>query len=598
MPGAFASLDTGFPNLNGGGSVEAKLRAIQDYLYQLLEQTRYAMNNLGAENFNENSLKEISDKITEPIEAEIRDVQGNVTQLELDAKGFRLEVGKSAPEWVAGTIYVAGDIVKVTASADEVTNYRCKTMHTAAAGNKPPSTYWDEIDVGNVISSTFSQTAEEIALRVTQGQMDAALEIQAGNITSTVAGAQSKYDTTGVNVTKFGYGAPTGTPTSGVIYLDQETGYYYTGNGSAWIKSANPLPMITTQLQSQITQLPGSITSTVASAQSKYDTTGVNVTQYGYGAPTGTAASGTIYLDQATGYYYTSNGSAWTKSTNPLPLITTQLQSQITQTADNIRLDVKGDYAPTWVGSNTTVYYPGDVRKVVTGSGVNRVINFYRCDVQNRGNSTNKPGSGADWQDYWTEIDSPNVESVINASLTGLTLSYDAGQASANTPYITLNKDGTTIGGGPVYIGELDAGTITTGTMNAGNINVEGSFTVRKTVGDTEYLCGSIGGVAPNGEGEISLRSPSGRQVRVADDWIEVTAGTAEIRLTPSGTVYVRVRDSSTKYREISLGDTSIELQTRADNNNYARLTISSDRVVARRKVNGGSVESVDLFNL
>ena len=51
MPGGFAALDTGFPELEG--STEEKLRRMQDYLVQLLEQLRYTLHNLGAENFSQ-----------------------------------------------------------------------------------------------------------------------------------------------------------------------------------------------------------------------------------------------------------------------------------------------------------------------------------------------------------------------------------------------------------------------------------------------------------------------------------------------------------------------------------------------------------------
>ena len=85
------------------------------------------------------------------------------------------------------------------------------------------------------------------------------------------------------------------------------------------------------------------ITSTVASSTSKYDTTGLSISYYGYGDP-GTisgAQDNQKYLDQTGGFVWTKTASGWAKdSETPLPLITDQLDSQITQTADGIRQEV------------------------------------------------------------------------------------------------------------------------------------------------------------------------------------------------------------------------------------------------------------------
>lgn len=87
MPSEFSTLDTSFPNLEGK-TTEQKLQSMTDYLYQLLEQLRYTLRNLGVENFNETSLNEI----TEPIYADIRDVDGNVAELDVLANEIKGQV--------------------------------------------------------------------------------------------------------------------------------------------------------------------------------------------------------------------------------------------------------------------------------------------------------------------------------------------------------------------------------------------------------------------------------------------------------------------------------------------------------------------------
>ena len=56
MPGNLFSADVGFPDLSGKQSTDEKLRAVQDYLYILLETLRWTLRNLSPENFNTQEL--------------------------------------------------------------------------------------------------------------------------------------------------------------------------------------------------------------------------------------------------------------------------------------------------------------------------------------------------------------------------------------------------------------------------------------------------------------------------------------------------------------------------------------------------------------
>ena len=63
MPGNILSADTQFPNFAGQENPAEQIRTIRNYLYMLLEQLRYTLNNLDAGNFNTEGLKEIQDVI-------------------------------------------------------------------------------------------------------------------------------------------------------------------------------------------------------------------------------------------------------------------------------------------------------------------------------------------------------------------------------------------------------------------------------------------------------------------------------------------------------------------------------------------------------
>ena len=89
MAGSFAALDAGLPDPGGAESTERKLRALQDYLVLLLEQLRYVLRNLGAENFNAAALDAIGEKITAPIRAELGAFDPAIREIEAIHGPFR-----------------------------------------------------------------------------------------------------------------------------------------------------------------------------------------------------------------------------------------------------------------------------------------------------------------------------------------------------------------------------------------------------------------------------------------------------------------------------------------------------------------------------
>lgn len=84
MPSSLLNVDTAFPELKGNRSTDEKFRMVSDYLYMLREQLRYSMANLGLENFNDASFQEISGLITEPVYAQLGDVDDKMASLVLD----------------------------------------------------------------------------------------------------------------------------------------------------------------------------------------------------------------------------------------------------------------------------------------------------------------------------------------------------------------------------------------------------------------------------------------------------------------------------------------------------------------------------------
>lgn len=132
-----------------------------------------------------------------------------------------------------------------------------------------------------------------------------------------------------------------------------------------------------TQTDAQIALSKAGIVSTVAESESKYNEGNYNISLYGFGLPAdnGYAAGGHIgeyYLDQSSGDLYSAamsaSGPAWSKIIT-LPLITTGLQSQITQNAAAISTKVSsGDVVSEINQSADTISLTAGRLVITTGN--------------------------------------------------------------------------------------------------------------------------------------------------------------------------------------------------------------------------------------
>ena len=68
MPDRMHMIDTGFPNFSGYEKTEEKVEAIQNYLFMLLEELRFLLRNLDADNFNDAGLAEIAQSVAAALE--------------------------------------------------------------------------------------------------------------------------------------------------------------------------------------------------------------------------------------------------------------------------------------------------------------------------------------------------------------------------------------------------------------------------------------------------------------------------------------------------------------------------------------------------
>jgi hypothetical protein len=130
MPTSFLSADAGFPRLTSDVPMEERMNRVRDYLFLLLEQLRYTLSNLSAENFNDAALAEIEEAMTGPLRNTVTDLAGNVSTLEQTAAGLTSTVSnlsgdvstlqQTATSLTSRITDAEGNISEVTQTANKI----------------------------------------------------------------------------------------------------------------------------------------------------------------------------------------------------------------------------------------------------------------------------------------------------------------------------------------------------------------------------------------------------------------------------------------------------------------------------------------------
>ncbi len=87
VPGNMLDVDTSFPDIRGKDQDRINQEML-DHLYMLQEQLRYTLANLGQENFNDASFRDIQEIIRKPVYARIENDEGKLLELSTQAEGL------------------------------------------------------------------------------------------------------------------------------------------------------------------------------------------------------------------------------------------------------------------------------------------------------------------------------------------------------------------------------------------------------------------------------------------------------------------------------------------------------------------------------
>ena len=162
MPSNWLYIDTNFPSFTQKESANDKIETMQDYLYMLVEQLRYTLHNLDLSNMNKAAADGFVKTITDPIYGEIKDAEGNITQVALVAEGLAARIGDAE-----------GNITQLQATAKglqaSVSNLNGSVTNLTADVNGIRATVSTKIDATQA-QSIFDQSATGFTLGATSGE--------------------------------------------------------------------------------------------------------------------------------------------------------------------------------------------------------------------------------------------------------------------------------------------------------------------------------------------------------------------------------------------------------------------------------------------
>ena len=110
MPTSLLDADLKFANIGKKKELPQRVEDMESYLYQLLEQLRYSFGNLDRSNFNDAGFSEIAGIISQPIIAEIKGIDGQLTQITATSAALTARVEDAE-----------GNITALYQFADEIT---------------------------------------------------------------------------------------------------------------------------------------------------------------------------------------------------------------------------------------------------------------------------------------------------------------------------------------------------------------------------------------------------------------------------------------------------------------------------------------------
>lgn len=172
MPTSFQMLEQSLPRTDDKRGLGERVDSIYGYLFQLIELLRYTLDNLGADNFNDKELSDLSDLISEPIYKRVEDAEGNIS-----------EIAHTSDSILARLSNAEGNISSLTLTAE---------MNSSRLSDAE----------GNI--SSLTQTSSSLSSRITSAEGDISnLTQTASSLTSRISNAEGEVSSLSQTVGSF-----------------------------------------------------------------------------------------------------------------------------------------------------------------------------------------------------------------------------------------------------------------------------------------------------------------------------------------------------------------------------------------------------------
>lgn len=206
MPNSLQTLDTNFPKIDNHQTTEENFLQVTNYLYMLLENLRYTLGNLGEDNFNDTELDGIAKMIREPIMVQLKDTEGRVANLGIeaarlsarleDAEGNINAFNATAAGWYARIEDAEGNISNLSATSQLLSSQISSLDGTVSNIQQTANTLTTRIQTAEGDISSLTQTANSLSSKVsdaegnlsslTQTVNGMSLSVSNGNSSSTI----------------------------------------------------------------------------------------------------------------------------------------------------------------------------------------------------------------------------------------------------------------------------------------------------------------------------------------------------------------------------------------------------------------------------
>ena len=187
MPTAQILTEEALPKYKEGEQDKERIKTLYNYLFMLVEQLRYSLGNISADNFNETALKELETDISAPIVRRVEDAEGNISTLTQSAGliSARLESTEGSVSSLALTAELLssritsaeGSVSNLTQTANSLSSRISNAEGDISSLTQTAGSLSSRITSAEGSISSLTQTVNGLRLSVTNGESSSTISL-------------------------------------------------------------------------------------------------------------------------------------------------------------------------------------------------------------------------------------------------------------------------------------------------------------------------------------------------------------------------------------------------------------------------------------